>query len=360
MNDKFNEQKDTLVSLKHEISLLQQQVDYLIRNEKSLGLLDLDVMMNRTHTIYDQLCSIDISDMPEEDVPADDEELPIDEETVKTLFGIEEEEPIQEEEPIEAKPVEEEPIQEEEPFEKEEPVEEEPIQEEEPFEEEEPVEEEKPVVESDADVIENETEPAAPDDDGLLRSARNDEPEASQSDPNDFGFILNFEPVEEKEEETEDRSQETEETDQVYTTGDEIEMSIPQTTPPEEEIPYEPVIIGDMEEKEEAGFEFETQETLGDRLQQQEDHSLAAKLQHEAAVKDLRTAIGINDKFLLVNELFSGSMEKYNKSIENLNDLKTLNGALIYMNELRIELQWNSSNEAYKKLLELVHRKFEA
>ena len=53
-------------------------------------------------------------------------------------------------------------------------------------------------------------------------------------------------------------------------------------------------------------------------------------------------------------------MEKYNRSIENLNDLKTLNGALIYLNELRIELQWNSSNEAYKKLLELVHRKFES
>jgi hypothetical protein len=30
------------------------------------------------------------------------------------------------------------------------------------------------------------------------------------------------------------------------------------------------------------------------------------------------------------------------------------------MNELRIELQWNSNNEAYKKLLELVHRKYEA
>ena len=53
-------------------------------------------------------------------------------------------------------------------------------------------------------------------------------------------------------------------------------------------------------------------------------------------------------------------MEKYNRSIENLDDLPTLNGALIYMNELRIELQWNSNNEAYKKLLELVHRKFEA
>ena len=45
MNDQFNAQKDILVSLKHEISLLHQQVDYLIRNEKPLGLLDLDVLM---------------------------------------------------------------------------------------------------------------------------------------------------------------------------------------------------------------------------------------------------------------------------------------------------------------------------
>jgi hypothetical protein len=85
---------------------------------------------------------------------------------------------------------------------------------------------------------------------------------------------------------------------------------------------------------------------------------LADKYQHDS-LNDLRSAIGINDKFLLVNELFGGSMEKYNKSIDNLNDLKTLNGALVYMNELRVELQWNSNNEAYKRLLELVHRKFE-
>ena len=75
--------------------------------------------------------------------------------------------------------------------------------------------------------------------------------------------------------------------------------------------------------------------------------------------RDLKSVIGINDKFLFVNELFGGSMEKYNKSIENLNDLKTLNGAMIYLNELKIELQWNSSNEAYQKLKDLVSHKFE-
>ena len=81
-------------------------------------------------------------------------------------------------------------------------------------------------------------------------------------------------------------------------------------------------------------------------------------LQHQP-VLSLKSSIGINDKFLLVNELFNGSMEKYNRSIENLDDLKTLNGALIYLNELRIELQWNSNNEAYKRLIDLVHRKFD-
>ena len=53
-------------------------------------------------------------------------------------------------------------------------------------------------------------------------------------------------------------------------------------------------------------------------------------------------------------------MERYNRSIDNLNDVKTINGALIYLNELRIELQWNSSNEAYRKLSNLISRKFDS
>ena len=114
----------------------------------------------------------------------------------------------------------------------------------------------------------------------------------------------------------------------------------------------------DVFKRDDTEFEMATGETLGEKMMG-EDHSLAAKLQ-QAPARDLKSAIGINDKFLFVNELFGGSMEKYNKSIENLNDLKTLNGAMIYLNELKIELQWNSSNEAYQKLKDLVSRKFES
>ena len=91
MNDNFNEQKDILLSIKHEIRLLHQQVDFLLRNEKAVGLLDLDVMMNRTHTIYDKMCSIDLGGSPEA----------IDEESLINSFVMATEEPMAEEEPAE-------------------------------------------------------------------------------------------------------------------------------------------------------------------------------------------------------------------------------------------------------------------
>ena len=130
MSDNFEEQKEKLVSIKHEISLLYQQVNYLLRNEKPLGLLDLDVLMNRTHTLYDLLCTVNLGENP------DDEEFDIDPEAFAGLFGMStEEEP--EETPEPATETEEIPIVEEQVAEEEEIVEEIP---EEPIEEPEQVE----------------------------------------------------------------------------------------------------------------------------------------------------------------------------------------------------------------------------
>ena len=97
--------------------------------------------------------------------------------------------------------------------------------------------------------------------------------------------------------------------------------------------------------------------TIGDLLEKTEDNSLAARLQRKP-VSDLISAIGINDKFLFLNELFNGSMEKYNKSIRSLNSFSTLLGAKTYMSELQIEFQWDCNSDAYKKLNDLIERRF--
>ena len=364
MNDIFSEQKEKLVAINQEISLLRQQVNYLLRNEKPLGLLDLDVLMNRTHTLYDMLCAINLGDN------AEDEELDIDPEALAGLFGgmteeepeqketIEEEKPAVEEQTVEIEEIVEPVAEETEPEPEIEPepepmIEPEPEIEPEPKEvsEPEPVEEPEPIVEEPMP-----TEQPAP---------------VEQPAGDEYGFFFRFEdePVEEEPQPVMEEPVEpvvNQPKEPIITEEGKVVHFVEEV--PEEQIPARDLVDGDSIVRENPfdmprmddgsdELDFEMAETLGESFMQG-DHSLAAKLQQNP-VRDLKSVIGINDKFLFVNELFGGSMEKYNKSIENLNDLKTLNGAMIYLNELKIELQWNSSNEAYQKLAELVKRKFE-
>ena len=92
-------------------------------------------------------------------------------------------------------------------------------------------------------------------------------------------------------------------------------------------------------------------------IEQPEDNSLAAKLQR-TPVTDIRLALGINDKVMIINDLFRGSVDRYNKSIDALNDFPTLSGAKVYMSELQIELQWDTDSQAYRLLNDLVERRF--
>lgn len=380
MNDKFENQKESLLAIKHEINLLYQQVNYLLRNEKPLELLDLDVLMNRTHTLYDQLCSINVRDQ------SLDEDLPFDAEDLSGLFGdLMKVEPQKEEPEEEIAQVTEEPTVQEktmEPIEIPEEKEPERI----------PVEEIVPLKEVASDVveipvletIEESAHESVEEADTIVNDSFEENPkQEDESVSDEYGLFFRFEdiPVTETQPaeaqiavENEGKvvhvmeeipEEEIPERDRVH--GDDLVQDNPFEMPQmenenvdDERFEYEKSAtegLSNIFENDDAEFELSTGETLGEKMMG-DDHSLAAKLQ-QAPGRDLKSVIGINDKFLFVNELFGGSMEKYNKSIENLNDLKTLNGAMIYLNELKIELQWNSSNEAYLKLKELVSRKFE-
>ena len=116
------------------------------------------------------------------------------------------------------------------------------------------------------------------------------------------------------------------------------------------------------EEKEETGIQVKaevqeevTEEPLHEDIP--EDNSLAAHLQRQP-VSDIKSAIMLNDRIMMINDLFKGSSERYTKAINELNEFPTLGGALVYMSELRVEFQWDVESEAYLKLKELVDRRF--
>ncbi len=98
-------------------------------------------------------------------------------------------------------------------------------------------------------------------------------------------------------------------------------------------------------------------ETLGETLKPSGDRAIADSPQING-ISDLREAIGINDKFLFINELFNGDLERYNKVVDELNDFSNLLGAQTYISELQVQYQWDEESPAYQKLNNLLERKF--
>lgn len=85
---------------------------------------------------------------------------------------------------------------------------------------------------------------------------------------------------------------------------------------------------------------------------------VAQKLQ-DVPIKDLRKAIGINDRYLYINELFNGDEAMFERSVKTLNHFSILPEAEFWMQrELRIKLGWKEDNPLVQQFVQLVRRRF--
>ncbi|MFO7658386.1 MAG: hypothetical protein R6W78_15110 [Bacteroidales bacterium] len=95
--------------------------------------------------------------------------------------------------------------------------------------------------------------------------------------------------------------------------------------------------------------------SLHDNLFQSKNlYDLSAKLQSKSLV-NISEAIGINERFLFIRELFQDNIERYNNTMEFLSHAHDFNEAYNYLIE---NFQWNMDSEAVQKILELIRRKF--
>jgi hypothetical protein len=76
-------------------------------------------------------------------------------------------------------------------------------------------------------------------------------------------------------------------------------------------------------------------------------------------LKDLRKGIGVNDRFLFVNDLFRGDESSYERSIKTINGFNILPEAQYWIErELKIKLGWDDEQEVVKQFYALVRRRF--
>lgn len=99
------------------------------------------------------------------------------------------------------------------------------------------------------------------------------------------------------------------------------------------------------------------EESVNEKLK--EEKIEVATMLHGTIVRDLKKAIGINDRHLFINELFRGDEDMFERSI------KTINGFSIYpeaeywiQRELKVKIGWNDKSDAVKQFDQLVKRRF--
>jgi hypothetical protein len=97
--------------------------------------------------------------------------------------------------------------------------------------------------------------------------------------------------------------------------------------------------------------------SLNDKLKQA-NLELSDTLQ-DTPVKDLKKAIGINDRFLFIKELFRGDEVMYERSVKTINSFSIFPEAEYWIKrELKLKLAWDEKNPAVKQFDQLIRRRF--
>lgn len=82
--------------------------------------------------------------------------------------------------------------------------------------------------------------------------------------------------------------------------------------------------------------------------------ALGEEINH-SHIKSLRKAIGLNDKFLMIRDLFDGDGDVYEQTLDALDEFESFDDCLLYIAENHPE--WNPDSEGAKFLTQLLERK---
>jgi len=80
---------------------------------------------------------------------------------------------------------------------------------------------------------------------------------------------------------------------------------------------------------------------------------------NDTPVRDLKKAIGVNDRFVFISQLFRGDEVMYERSLKTINSFRILPEAEYWMErELKVKLGWDETRDATKQFYNLVKRRF--
>lgn len=118
--------------------------------------------------------------------------------------------------------------------------------------------------------------------------------------------------------------------------------------PPEEKV-QEPSAEGKI-----LADRFSKQASINEQLSGKRHEDDSAELRKLKPINNIKDAIGINEKFRFIRELFGGNREVYDITLDKLNSSGSIDDAF---NTLSEASQGSGSSEAFDMLIDLVKRK---
>ncbi|HEX5150697.1 MAG TPA: hypothetical protein VFW07_04580 [Parafilimonas sp.] len=101
------------------------------------------------------------------------------------------------------------------------------------------------------------------------------------------------------------------------------------------------------------------QQSLNDKLKSTSTHKEVGSNIKDGPIKDLKKAIGINDQYLFINELFRSDQTMYERSIKTINSFNIYGEAELWIKrELKLKLGWNENSDVVQLFDQLVRRRF--
>ena len=103
---------------------------------------------------------------------------------------------------------------------------------------------------------------------------------------------------------------------------------------------------------------YQGETSLHERIGKNKDEKSIA--QHlKKPISDLKTGIGLNEKFLFINKLYKGKAEVFEKDINHINALSGAEEAKNYLKSNSWStFEWNESDEVLENFLNLIERRF--
>ncbi len=100
---------------------------------------------------------------------------------------------------------------------------------------------------------------------------------------------------------------------------------------------------------------FSAADTIGKKATSVKQDEVITSVLHNKPISDIGTAIGINDKFYFIRELFSGDTRAYQDTIKRLNSSASLGEAMKILDENTV---MGSDPAAQSSFVDIVRRKF--